>query len=291
MTPGPILLSATFLKVRDSLPAALDLHGCNLRTELNSPCSDYFDHSAKPQGMIKTDRKQEYIQKFSPKKQTRRGAGKRVAIYHHYCISAVIALIYQLLNSASNTQENKAVQKPLARPFDPRGVFQYESFANWSDLDQNDSGRAHSHYYSSREPDHTSGSQGWDGCCGAEVPTDGLLLHVSTCCHSEVNQVGSQEQSQELANTELVPQWDLFHQVFRQMMDFVINNMPLPIILQSINFTRSKLKGWTQQWLHINAFRAGQGHFIAGARLKTLTVDKEKKYVLFCSVIVVEKEN
>lgn len=72
---------------------------------------------------------------------------------------------------------------------------------------------------------------------------DGLLLHVSTCCHSEVNQVGSQEQSQELANTELVPQWDLFHQVFGQMMDFVINNMPLPIILQSINFTCSKLKG------------------------------------------------
>lgn len=98
----------------------------------------------------------------------------------------------------------------------------------------------------------------WDGCYGGQGPHGWSFpsavacgscaehrqsLHVPTCCHSEVNQVGSQEQSQELANTELVSQWDLFHQVFRQMMDFMINNMPLLIILQSINLTLSELKG------------------------------------------------
>lgn len=48
LTSGPTLLSATLLKVQDSFPAALDLHGYNPRTELNLPCTDCttFDHSA-----------------------------------------------------------------------------------------------------------------------------------------------------------------------------------------------------------------------------------------------------
>lgn len=66
------------LKLQNSFPAALDLHGHNLRIELNSPCSDYFDHSAKPQGWIKTERKQENIQKLAPKKANKKaGRGRK----------------------------------------------------------------------------------------------------------------------------------------------------------------------------------------------------------------------
>lgn len=74
-------------------------------------------------------------------------------------------------------------------------------------------------------------------------------------------------------------------------MDFMINNMPLLVILQSINLARCGAKGWMEQRLHINAFGAGRGHFNAAAQLETANSGKEKKYVLFCSVIVGEKQN